>query len=225
MNSDSLISDRLRNSLSLRLKSGATGILLSVGTLFLGQVWGLLLGHRNPTVEAWLGDAAAAVKDSVYNGDSHRMAEVGAESWNCLRTASIHAGVMGATGVVLILLVSLRGTRPRTAIPIGLGLGLGALGYSAFWLWTGLRAPSLGSVDAARESLSWLSIPTATAYLLATGSVFVLMARTFLYRCRPFDGLWTQAGRVESVEEDGELGFHPMAERSHRGLDGASRHR
>ena len=69
------------------------------------------------------------------------------------------------------------GAAPRHIRITGWLLGLGALGYSAFWLWAGFRAPGLGSTGAAKESLRWLAMPSAGAMLLGTLCALVLVAR------------------------------------------------
>jgi hypothetical protein len=51
-------------------------------------------------------------------------------------------------------------------------LGIGAIGYPLFWMLAGLKAPALGSTGAAKESLSWLAIPSAAC--LVTGGLITL---------------------------------------------------
>jgi hypothetical protein len=57
------------------------------------------------------------------------------------------------------------------------GLGMGGLGYSVYWMWAGLRAPGLGGTTAAKESLSWLAMPSSGVFVLATLGVFVVLLR------------------------------------------------
>ena len=57
-------------------------------------------------------------------------------------------------------------------------LGIGALGYSLFWMLAAFRAPALGSTDLAKESLNWLAMPTAACCLLGLVLVLVMVVRT-----------------------------------------------
>jgi hypothetical protein len=60
---------------------------------------------------------------------------------------------------------------------LALALGIGALGYSVYWMWAGFIAPGLGGTGAAKESLRWLAIPSAGAVMLATAAVAYLCIR------------------------------------------------
>ncbi len=51
-------------------------------------------------------------------------------------------------------------------------MGIAALGYFTFWLLAAFRAPALAGTDAAKESLTWLAMPSAVCCLV--GLVLVL---------------------------------------------------
>jgi hypothetical protein len=103
-----------------------------------------------------------------------------AKSWEYMQRAHLHGGAIGTAAISLIVVILLIGTKPRATRALSLALGLGALGYSVFWLWAGLLAPGLGSTGAAKESLRWLAMPSAGAVMLATATVAVLCARAAL---------------------------------------------
>jgi hypothetical protein len=93
-----------------------------------------------------------------------------------MKRAHLHANGLGTTSLVLILLL---GTLPVSAMIrrfVGIALGAGALGYSSFWLFAARRAPVLGSTHDAKESLSWLAIPSAGLLLLGLVAVLALFA-------------------------------------------------
>ncbi|MSU48708.1 MAG: hypothetical protein EXS37_06365 [Opitutus sp.] len=95
----------------------------------------------------------------------------------------MHAGGLGTAAVGLILLVVGLGPAASVTRAISLGLGLGGLGYSVYWLWAGFRAPVLGGTGAAKESLKWLAIPSSGVVLLSTVAVAVLVVGVmFRYR-------------------------------------------
>jgi len=66
-----------------------------------------------------------------------------------------------------------------------LGMGAGALGYSAFWLLAGMRAPGLGSTGAAKDSLEWLAVPTAGALIAGLVLAIVVTTRALFATPRP----------------------------------------
>jgi multisubunit Na+/H+ antiporter MnhB subunit len=65
---------------------------------------------------------------------------------------------------------------------LSIALGIGALGYSVFWLWAGFRAPGLGSTGAAKESLAWLAMPSSGIFVLATAVVALRCIRASFRR-------------------------------------------
>jgi hypothetical protein len=101
-----------------------------------------------------------------------------------MQRAHLHAGSLGTAAIALTGVTLLLGVRPLILRVISLGLGAGALGYSVFWVWAGARAPGLGSTGAAKESLSWLAIPSSGLIVASTVAVAVLLISAFL-RKRP----------------------------------------
>jgi len=150
-------------------------MLFAVLTLLFGFGLGIVFGANEDMVKSRLKASAAAVRETVYRSDDVAIKAVLDKSWVYMQRAHLHAGGLGATAVCLILLVSLLGTSPGWTRAISLGLGVGGLGYSLYWMLAGFRAPSLGSTGAAKESLDWLAIPSSGAVLVATVAVAVLL--------------------------------------------------
>jgi hypothetical protein len=94
-----------------------------------------------------------------------------------MQRAHLHGGAIGTAAIGMIVVLLLIGAPPRTVRVLGLALGLGALGYSVFWMWAGFIAPGLGSTGAAKESLRWLAMPSSGAVMLATAAVVFLSIR------------------------------------------------
>ncbi len=96
---------------------------------------------------------------------------------HALRLAGRPVRGVWAAAIALTLVLVLLGTTPRLARPLSLALGVGGLGYAAFWMWAGFRAPGLGSTGAAKESLKWLAMPSSGIFVLATATVALLILR------------------------------------------------
>jgi multisubunit Na+/H+ antiporter MnhB subunit len=99
-----------------------------------------------------------------------------------MQRSHLHAGALGTTAVALTMILVLLNVLPVLARAISLAAGAGGLGYSLFWVWAGSRAPGLGSTGAARESLSWLAIPSSGLVVAATVAVLVLLVLRLLRR-------------------------------------------
>ena len=145
-----------------RLRTCRWGVLLSLLTILFGFGMGELFGAFESSLEGGLSARAEAVRDSVYAGDAAKMKSILDKSWTYYKRAHLHGGALGAAVLgAIVLLASLR--RPSAGVRRGIALatGLGGLGYPLFWMLAARRAPALGSTDLAKESLSWLAIPSA----------------------------------------------------------------
>jgi hypothetical protein len=151
------------------------GLLLATLTLLLGFGLGVVFGLNEEAITSRLAAAAAAAPASVYNGDASAIKVVLAKSWAYMQRSHLHAGALGTTAVALSLIVVLLGIKPLLARVISISAGAGGLGYSLFWVWAGARAPGLGSTGAAKESLSWLAIPSSGLVVAATCAVAGLL--------------------------------------------------
>jgi hypothetical protein len=160
------------------------GLLLAVFTLLFGFGLGVVFGLNEEWIKSRLAASAAAAPESVYRGDAAAIKAVLSKSWTYMQRAHLHAGSLGTAAIALTGVVLLLGVRPLILRLISLGLGAGGLGYSVFWVWAGARAPGLGSTGAAKESLSWLAIPSSGLIVASTVAVAVLLISAFL-RKRP----------------------------------------
>lgn len=150
------------------------GIVLSLITLLFGFGLGGAFGAFEDGIKGSLKSSAEAVKGSVYEGDEAAMGKITSKAWTYYKRAHLHANGLGTTSLALILLLA---TFPGSVMARRLNsiaLGAGALGYSSFWLFAARRAPALGSTHDAKESLSWLAIPSAGMLLLGLIAVLAL---------------------------------------------------
>ena len=76
-------------------------------------------------------------------------------------------------GALIFVLACTRSSALVSRIVAG-AIGVGALGYSSFWMFAALRAPALGSTHDAKESLGWLASPSAGLCILGLVAVLVL---------------------------------------------------
>ena len=160
---------------STSLRAALPGLLFAVVTLLFGFGLGIVFGYNEAAIKNRLNASATAVQETVYKGDLDAAKPVLDKSWNYMQRAHLHAGGLGTAAIALSLLLVALGTSPMVTRVLSLALGLGALGYSVFWLWAGFRAPGLGSTGAAKESLAWLAMPSSGAVVLATAVVAGLL--------------------------------------------------
>ena len=152
------------------------GILLSVLAIGFGFSLGGLFGVFEDQIKGSLSADAEAVRDEIYQGDAAAMKAVTSKSWSYFKRAHLHGGAIGAAVLALCLMLSaFERSAPRTRGLTAGALGVGALGYPVFWLLAAQRAPALGSTGAAKESLTWLSVPTAGLALVGLAAALVLL--------------------------------------------------
>jgi hypothetical protein len=160
---------------SQRLRASRWGVLLAVLTILFGFAMGVAFGAAEDSLRAGLQAGGDSVLDSVYGGDTAKLKAVVDKSWAYLKRAHLHGGAIGAAVLVALgLLTAL--TRPSSLVRAGLsvGMGLGAMGYSVFWLLAARAAPRLGGTGIAKESLSWLAIPSAGLLMMGFAAVLGL---------------------------------------------------
>jgi hypothetical protein len=156
-----------------RLRASRWGVVLAMLTILFGFAMGGAFGAAEDSLRAGLQASGDAVLDSVYGGDTAKLKGVLDKSWAYLKRAHLHGGGIGAAVLVALgLLAALTRPSPLLRTGLSLGLGLGGLGYSVFWLLAARAAPRLGSTGLAKESLAWLAVPSAG--LLLAGFVAVL---------------------------------------------------
>ena len=152
------------------------GIVLSLITLLFGFGLGGAFGAFEDKIKGSLASSAMVVKDSVYSGDEAEMGKVTGKAWTYMKRAHLHANGLGTSSLVLILLLAAVPASTKIRQFVAAALGAGALGYSSFWLFAARRAPALGSTHDAKESLSWLAVPSAGLCLIGVISVLALFA-------------------------------------------------
>ncbi len=94
-------------------------------------------------------------------------------SWGYFKRSHLHAGGLGATALSLILVLLFLPLNALIKKITAICLGLGSLGYSIFWMFAGLRTPTLGSTGLAKESLSWMAKPSAGLCIIGVVAVLV----------------------------------------------------
>jgi hypothetical protein len=163
-----------------RLRPLAPGILLALAAIAFGFGLGIAFGAAEDDLKDHLHSSAQAVLEDVYAGDESKADKVVSKSWTYFKRAHLHANALGTTALAVSLLLALLGTPCVVARLSSFGLGFGALFYGAYWLFAGLMAPELGSTSAAKESLSWLAIPSSGACVAGlVGTLICLIRRVF----------------------------------------------
>lgn len=150
-------------------------LLLAMLALLYGFGIGIAFGAAEDAMKQSLADDAALALSDKYGGDAAKAKAVVDKAWNYQKRAHLHAGGLGASSLVLVVLLALA-TRPswltRTA---GVLLGVGALGYPIFWMLAGFAAPGLGGTGQAKAAYEWLALPTSSAIVVGTVLVLVLV--------------------------------------------------
>lgn len=166
-----------------RLRMGRWGTLLALLTILFGFAFGGAFGAFEDALKGDLTARADAVSESVYAGDRAKIKSVIDKSWTYYKRAHLHGGAIGAVALGgILLLAALPSPRRRVRQGVALALGLGGLGYATFWMFAARAAPGLGSTDAAKESLSWLAVPSAGLLLVGTVAVIALTIRELFAR-------------------------------------------
>lgn len=150
------------------------GIILALMTLFYGIGLGIAFGVAEDGIKGSIKASAQEVFSVVYKSDKAEMAKVTDKSWAYFKRAHIHANGMGAVSLLLIVLLSLIKRHRLLRIITSIGLGTGALGYSLFWMFAGMKAPGLGSTGLAKESLAWLGLPSVGIFVSGMIAVIVV---------------------------------------------------
>lgn len=157
------------------------GALLSLLTLLLGFSLGAIFGLFEDALKE--GFEQMPVQTLASEADPQAAAErLAGRSWSYLKRSHLHANGLGTSALVMILLsvgmTSGAGLKRLTAYL----LGIGALGYSTFWMLAAFRAPALGGTDLAKESLTWLAMPTAACCLVGLALALAMAVRTLFQR-------------------------------------------
>lgn len=162
------------------------GLTLAVLTIFFGYGLGGAFGGMEDSILSGLRASADAVRDTVYGGDAEKAQAVVGKSWTYFKRAHMHGAGIGTASLALILLLgAFRRPVPAVRAAIAWALGLGALGYSSFWLIAGRMAPGLGGTGQAKEALEFLAVPSAGLLLLGVASMLVLTTIELFTKPKP----------------------------------------
>ena len=167
-----------------KLRSVRWGLVLAIAAILLGFCLGGAFGVFEDPIQAWLKTRGEGVLATVYANDPAALAKTLDRSWAYFVRAHMHGGGIGSAALGLCLLLSFLPGPERLRALLAGSLGLGALGYSSFWLLAGMRAPVLGSTGAAKESLGWLAIPSAGLLLVGVALTLALSCWS-LWRRQP----------------------------------------
>jgi hypothetical protein len=158
-----------------RIRPLRLGILFALLAIGFGFGMGGAFGAAEEQIKGHLETEGRAVLDTAYGGDEAAMKKVTSKSWAYMKRAHLHGGAIGSAALALILLLaSFERSSEALRSGVATALGFGALGYALFWMLAALRAPGLGDTGAAKESLSWLAIPTSGLVLFGLLAVIVL---------------------------------------------------
>lgn len=163
------------------------GLLLSGLTVLLGFSLGGLFGGFEDPIQEWLKQQGTSVLATVYQNDPAKMETVLEKSWHYFVRAHMHGGGIGAATLTLSLLLAALPAQALLRRACATLLGLGAIGYSSFWLLAGMRAPLMGSTGLAKESLGWLAIPSAGALLVGVSLTLALIVWTLFVQKQAAD--------------------------------------
>jgi len=166
--------------MNLDLASVRIGIVLSLLTLLYGFGLGGAFGAFEDDIKGSLQASAEEVKSTVYQGDAAAMKKITDKSWTYMKRAHLHANGLGTAALAIIFVLAGTPASSRLKGVISGALGIGALGYASFWMFAARRAPAMGSTHDAKESLSWLAIPSAGLCILGLTAVLVLFVRHYL---------------------------------------------
>ena len=164
------------------IKPAKLGTFFALLTILLAFALGATFGLYEDQVEDHLKAEAAAVKDTLYEGNQARIDEVTAKSWVYCKRAHMHAAGLGSIALAVIVFLAVIRTPCLLKFLASLCIGLGALGYSVFWALAAHTAPGLASTDEAKEALFWLAQPAAG--LCLAGMLLTLLAFLTSMCCR-----------------------------------------
>jgi len=156
------------------MKPSKLGALFALLTILCSFALGATLGLFENEARDYLKVEAEGVKDTVYKGDEAKINEIINESLSYCRKAHTHSAGLGAIALAVIVYMGVIGTAGFIKFIGSLCIGLGALGYTAFWVVAAWMAPTLGSAVEAKNELYWLS--QGSGGLCILGMLFALLA-------------------------------------------------
>lgn len=144
-----------------KLRIMRVGLLAALLTILLGFGIGGVFGGLSQELKSYLKSRAESVLDQKYSGKIENARSALEKASTYIKRAHLHAAGLGTSAIVLMLLLCFLPVSPRWLFLTSLSNGLGALGYSIYWLLGGFLTPTLGSSEVAKETLGFLAIPSA----------------------------------------------------------------
>lgn len=157
-----------------QLKTLWIGIVLSLLTLLYGFGLGATFGAAEDKIKGFLKSSALEVFDTIYKNDSEKMSKITDKSWTYFKRAHLHANGMGTAALAMIILLSFLDRFNTVRVVTSIAVGIGGIGYSSFWMFAGIKAPGLGSIGLAKESLAWLAVPSVILFISGTATVLAI---------------------------------------------------
>lgn len=140
------------------LKPYWTAILCALLAFVLGFGIGIVFGAAESALKKQLRLSADAVLATKYKGDKAAAKAAVAKSFRYILRAHLHAGVLGACALSMIILLSMLGPPSLSSRIAANFLGLGALVYGTYWFVAGWFAPGLGGTSQAKETFELLGM-------------------------------------------------------------------
>jgi len=162
----------LKVRMNAQLRPLLPGFALALLAVLFGFGLGGAFGANEEALKADL-HARAMASQHLYADDA-AVQKVLDKAWVYYQRAHIHAGVLGASAIALILLLGAMAPPPSIGRYASIAIGIGSIGYGLFWFLAGRMAPVLGSTSAAKESLEVLGFGSPA--LIIAGTVVVLIA-------------------------------------------------
>ncbi|MFQ5449467.1 MAG: hypothetical protein ACE5E9_02505 [Nitrospinaceae bacterium] len=159
------------------------GVLLAMIAILFGGSLGLSFGCCEDDIKGILKDKAHSVLSDKYQGKSSKARKVVNKSWSYLKRAHFHSQTMGVIAIAFSLLIAWLKIPPRLQMGISILAGFGSLGYGAFWFFSALLAPGMGSTGAAKEAVGLVAQVSAGSFFAAGVTVFsTLIYKMFIQR-------------------------------------------
>ena len=153
------------------------GLLFALITLVYGFGLGGTFGVFEENIKEHLKNSASEVLASTYDGDEAKMKKITDKSWIYFKRAHLHANGLGTASLILIILISFLPIGSKIKSINAIFLGVGSLGYSLFWMLAGLKAPGMGSTGLAKESLTWLALPSSGLCIIGLIMIVALVIK------------------------------------------------
>ena len=158
------------------------GLLFSLITLVYGFGLGGTFGTFEENIKEHLKNSASKVLASTYNGDEAKMKKITDKSWVYFKRAHLHANGLGTASLILIILISFLPIGSKIKSINAIFLGVGSLGYSLFWMLAGLKAPGMGSTGLAKESLTWIALPSSGLCIISLIMIVALVIKSLFVK-------------------------------------------